>query len=158
MEFAGEPEPMGRAIAIAFLGVVLSIAFVLLQLSTRRSAAAPAPVRRQPMFETRDDGSVYAVSLQLTQFEKRLMEEEERSRKLLDELEGMRKERDDLGKEVQGLQEEVRRLRRQVTESREAPAPAPTPANAPANGPATPVIPPTGTTPAGPGTPVPPGG
>lgn len=116
---------MGRAIAVAFLVVVLSIGFVLLQLWTRRSAAAPAPARRQQMFVTRDDGSVYAVSLQLTQFEKRLMEEEERTRRLLDELATLRTERAMLDRRVEELQEEVRRLRRQVTPPATPPGPQP---------------------------------
>lgn len=118
---------MGRAIAVAFLLVVFSIGFVLLQLWTRRSATPPPSARRQPMFVTRDDGSVYAVSLQLTQFEQRLVEEEERSRKLLQEVDAVRKEREALTKDVAQLQEELRRLRRQVTQ----PA-APPPSNAPA--------------------------
>ena len=146
---------MGRAIAIAFFLVLLSIGFVLLQLWTRRPTGANAatPPRTQPMFATRDDGSVYAVSLQLTQFEKRLVEEEERSRKLLQELETLRKERTDLGQEVDQLQGEIQRLRRQVAERDR---PAPPPANAPANPPVTPVTPPEGT-PVTP-TPVPPAG
>jgi TolA-binding protein len=142
---------MGRAIFIAFVLVLLSIGFVLLQLSTRRptGATAATPPRTQPMFATRDDGSVYAVSLQLTQFEKRLVEEEERSRKLLQELETIRKERTELGQQVDQLQGEVQRLRRQVAEPRERPAP---PAgNTPGPAPVTPVTPPDGT----PATPIP---
>lgn len=119
---------MGRAIGIAFLLVVFSVGFVLLRLGTRRSTSAPAPPRRQQMFVTRDDGSVYAVSLQLTQFEQRLMEEEERSRKLQEQLEALRKERDAMGKSMEQLQEELRRLRRQVTQ----PAPRPAPSEPPA--------------------------
>jgi TolA-binding protein len=115
---------MGRAIGIAFLLVLLSIGFVLLQLSTRRSTTAPPAPHRQQMFVTRDDGSVYSVSLQLTQFEKRLVEEEERSRSLLHEVETLRKERETLGTQVEQLDDELRRLRRQVN--------APPPANAPA--------------------------
>jgi hypothetical protein len=116
---------MGRAIAIAFFLVLFSIGFVLLQLRTRRPSGVTAatPPRTQPMFATRDDGSVYAVSLQLTQFEKRLVEEEERSRKLLQELATLRKERTDLGEQVDTLQGEVQRLRRQVAEPRERPVP-----------------------------------
>lgn len=68
------------------------------------------------MFVTRDDGSVYAVSLQLTQFEQRLVEEEERSRKLLQEVDTVRKEREELAKHVEQLQEELRRLKRQVAQ------------------------------------------
>jgi len=134
---------MGRAIAIAFFLVLLSIGFVLLQLWTRRptGVTAATPPRTQPMFATRDDGSVYAVSLQLTQFEKRLVEEEERSRKLLQELETLRKERTDLGQQVDQLEGEIQRLRRQVAE-RERTAP---PANSPGNAPVTPVTPPDGT-------------
>lgn len=135
---------MGRAIAIAFLIVLLSIGFVLLQLWTRRptGVTASTPPRTQPMFATRDDGSVYAVSLQLTQFEKRLVEEEERSRKLLQELEVIRKERTELGQQVDQLQGEIQRLRRQLAE-RERPAPPP--AAPPGDTPATPVTPPEGT-------------
>lgn len=113
---------MGRAIAIAFILVVFSFGFVLLQLWNRRSTSPPPSARRQPMFVTRDDGSVYAVSLQLTQFEQRLVEEEERSRKLLEEVSTVRKEREELTKTVELLQEELRRLRRQVTQPA-APAP-----------------------------------
>lgn len=147
---------MGRAIAIAFFLVLLSIGFVLLQLWTRRptGATATTPPRTQPMFATRDDGSVYAVSLQLTQFEKRLVEEEERSRKLLQELDAMRKERAELGQQVDQLQGEVQRLRRQVAEPRERPAPPP--GNAPANAPVTPPVSPDGTTVTP--TPIPPAG
>lgn len=135
---------MGRAIAIAFFLVLFSIGFVLLQLWTRRPSGATAatPPRTQPMFATRDDGSVYAVSLQLTQFEKRLVEEEERSRKLLQELETLRKERAGLGDQVDQLQGELQRLRRQVAE-RDRPAPPVTPA--PGTAPAAPVTPPEGT-------------
>lgn len=146
---------MGRAIAIAFFLVLLSIGFVLLQLWTRRPSGATAstPPRSQPMFATRDDGSVYAVSLQITQFEKRLVEEEERSRKLLQELATLRKERTDLGQQVDTLQGEVQRLRRQVAEPRERPAPpvatppgvAPVPPVTPDGAPVTP----TPVTPAG---------
>lgn len=145
---------MGRAIAIAFFLVLFSIGFVLLQLWSRRptGVTAATPPRTQPMFATRDDGSVYAVSLQLTQFEKRLVEEEERSRKLLQELESLRKERTDLGQQVDQLEGEIQRLRRQVAE-RERTAP---PANAPGNAPVTPATPPDGT-PVTP-TPVPPAG
>ena len=121
---------MGRAIAVAFLLVVFSIGCVLLQLWTRRSTAPPPSARRQPLFVTRDDGSVYAVSLQLTQFEQRLVEEEERSRKLLQEVDAVRKEREALTKDVEQLQEELRRLRRQVAQPV-----TPPPANAPANSP-----------------------
>jgi peptidoglycan hydrolase CwlO-like protein len=147
---------MGRAIAIAFFLVLFSIGFVLLQLWTRRptGVTAATPPRTQPMFATRDDGSVYAVSLQLTQFEKRLVEEEERSRKLLQELETLRKERTDLGQEVDQLQGEIQRLRRQVAERDR---PAPSPANAPGNAPVTPVTPPDGN-PVTPGTTAPAGG
>lgn len=103
------------------------------------------------MFVTRDDGSVYAVSLQLTQFEQRLVEEEERSRKLLEEVDAVRKEREALTKDVAQLQEELRRLRRQVTQPVTRP-----PANAPANSPN-----PDGSTPPDAGTPaapIPPAG
>jgi hypothetical protein len=142
---------MLRAIIVVFFIVVLAFAFVVLQFMPHRGARAAAPVGPAPLLETREDGSVYAVSLELDQLERRLMENEERSRRLNQDLAVAKKERDDLQSQVEDLQGEVDSLRRQMSQ-RPAPAPRPAPVtNAPA--PVTPgPIGPTGpTTPGAPG-------
>lgn len=130
---------MGRAITIASVLVLCSFAFVFYQLWIRRPASA-SPVRGPAqMLETREDGSVYAVSTEIDRFEKRLIEEEKRWVKLEAELQAMRKEREELRKTIEDLQGDVRRLRRQVAERHAPPSQLPTPA--PVNPPVTPVTP-----------------
>ena len=128
------PEPMLRAIIVVFFIVVLAFAFVVLQfLPHRGTRAAAGPSGPAPLLETRDDGSVYAVSLEMEQLERRIVENEERSRKLAQDLAAAQKERDDLANEVDDLRNQVSSLRRQVNQ-RPAPTPRPTP---PTNGPDT---------------------
>ena len=125
---------MGRAITIASFLVLFSFAFVFYQLWIRRPAGAGTSRGSAPILETREDGSVYAVSLEIDKFEKRLMEDETRWVKLQTELEAMRKEREELKKTIEGLQGDVRRLRRQVNERGPAPPPANAPDGPPPNG------------------------
>jgi septal ring factor EnvC (AmiA/AmiB activator) len=128
---------MGRAIVISALLVLCSFAFVFVQLWVRRPAVA-GPLRSpNTVLETREDGSVYAVSLQIEKFEKRLAAEEKRWIQLQTDLEAIRKERDELKTSLEDVQSELRRLRRQVAERRQPTAPAPAPA--PGNGPDVPV-------------------
>jgi septal ring factor EnvC (AmiA/AmiB activator) len=139
---------MLRAIIVVFFIVVLAFAFVALQVVPRHGPRSTGPAGPAPLLETRDDGSVYAVSLEMEQLERRLIENEERSRKLSQDLAAAKKERDDLAGEVDDLQNQMAALRRQVNQR-----PAPTPQPAPAvNGPA-PIPPnPSGATPTPPGT------
>lgn len=114
---------MGRAITIASILVFCSFAFVLYQLWIRRPvSASPTPRGPAPLLESRADGSVYAVSVEIDKLEKRLIDEEKRWVKLETELEAMRKQREELQKSVEELQGEVRRLRRQVNERNTPPA------------------------------------
>ena len=129
---------MGKAIAFVSLIVLCSFGFVLFQLLRHVPRGASAPAGPAPMLVNREDGTVYDVSLQLSRFERRLMEEEKRSQQLRDELDALRTERDTLNGQVEELQGEVRRLRRQVSETpaarpqQQAPAgPAPVPGNGP---------------------------
>lgn len=125
---------MLRAIIVVFFIVVLAFAFVVLQFVPHRGTrSVAAPSGPAPLLETRDDGSVYAVGLEMDQLERRIVENEERSRKLAQDLAAAQKERDDLATEVDDLRNQVASLRRQVNQ-RPAPAPRPTP---PANGPDT---------------------
>jgi hypothetical protein len=129
---------MGRAIGIVFLIVVCSFAFVLLQLRQRRPAGASTQPGPAPVLDIRDDGSVYALRLELDRFEQRLVAGEEQSRKLLTEVEALRQEREGLLARIDDMQGEIRRLRRQVSPRPAQPAPQP-PNAPPANGPATPL-------------------
>ncbi len=137
---------MARAIAVLTLIVVCSVAFVLLML-TRQTPAAPSARRTgaSPPLEMREDGTLYSVGLQVSRLEDRIVDQEKRAVKVQEDLGTVRKERDTLAGQVASLQEEVRRLRRQISEPRPVtPAPitnAP-PANVPTNAPVTPVIPP----------------
>jgi septal ring factor EnvC (AmiA/AmiB activator) len=120
---------MGKAIAFVSFVLVCSIVFVMLQLwrqSPRASEAAPAS--GPPVLQTLDDGSLYSVGLKLERFERRLMEEEQRSQQLLDELNQARQDRTDLSARVEELQGEIRRLRRELAAGAGA-------GNAPANTP-----------------------
>ncbi|HEU4752287.1 MAG TPA: hypothetical protein VFU47_04190 [Armatimonadota bacterium] len=128
---------MGKAIGVALLFVVLAFGFVLFQLSQQAPRDRRPSARPGPVLEMREDGSVYAVSLQLSQFERRLMEEEKRSEQLLTELETMRGERVKLEQRLGEVQEDLRKLRRQLAERPAAPVPAP-------NGPASVVPAPNG--------------
>jgi septal ring factor EnvC (AmiA/AmiB activator) len=130
---------MGRAIVISALLVLCSFAFVFVQLWVRRPASA-SPVRSgAPVLDTREDGTVYAVALQLQKFEKRLADEEKRWLKLEADLAAMRKERDEVKTTLEEVQGELRRVRRQLAERARPTEPTPTPP--PANGPDAPVVP-----------------
>lgn len=130
---------MGRAIGIAFLVVVLAYGFVFFQL-TRRRASEPASLTGAPVLITRDDGSIYSVGLRLERMEQRLMDEENRSLRLTQEVRDLEQQRDTLRTQVGELQEDLRRIKEQSA----------------------PLPPPEGGTPGGeplvPGTPVPPTG
>jgi len=107
---------MGKAIAILTVVVACSITFVLVQLALRRpaDAAMPAP-GPAPLLETRPDGSVYAVSLRIQRLEERLIEEEERSGRLVGQVETLRRERERLGEQVTRLQLELAQIRLRLT-------------------------------------------
>jgi septal ring factor EnvC (AmiA/AmiB activator) len=123
---------MGKAIAAVSLILLMSIGFVLLQLwrhAPRGAEAAPAS-GSAPVLEVQSDGSVYSIGLKLDRFERRLMEEEQRSRQLTEELSALRQEREGAQAQIGELQTEIRRLRRQLEES-SRPEPAAPPANAP---------------------------
>jgi len=129
-----------RAIGLAFVLMLCGVAFVGLSLLRRQPArAGTSPGPASPLMTT-PDGSLYAVSLRIAKFERRLMEEEKRSERLQTDLAEVRKDRDALAGQVEMLQGEVRRLRRQLAESQRPPAPTPAPANVPANVPS--VVPP----------------
>jgi len=105
---------VGKLIAGMTVVVLCSFAFVLLHLTLRRPAGASTVRGPAPVLETRDDGSVVALDVQLSVFEQRLMEAEKRSEELGRELQEARKERGDLEQKVESLQSEVRKLRRQA--------------------------------------------
>jgi hypothetical protein len=128
---------MGRAISIASAVVFCSFAFVLFQLWIRRPASVAVPRGPVPLLESREDGAVYAVSVQMDKFEKRLIDEEKRWGRLQTQLDAIQKDHEDLQKSVDDLEGEVRRLRRQVERNAAPTQPRSTlpPANAP-NGPA----------------------
>ena len=132
---------MRKAIAILSFVVLCSFSFVALSLAARRPARVGVPSGPPAILQTQPDGSVYAVSLQLSKFERRLMEEEKLSERLQNELNAVRQSRDDLADQVDELLGELRRLKRQVAES-QRPAPHPVPTPAPANSPS--VVPPAG--------------
>jgi septal ring factor EnvC (AmiA/AmiB activator) len=138
---------MGRAIKVVFVLLLCSIAFVALHLKLKRPADAAAAPGRASLLDSRADGSVYAITLEFEKFDRRLMEEEKRSEKLQNDLTALRKDREDLENEVGDLQDEIRRLRRQVASTDRPPAanspaakPPVTPAP-PGNGPAAPAPP-----------------
>lgn len=123
---------MLRAIIVAFFIVVVCFAFVVLQFMPRHgSRAGTASTGPAPLLETREDGSVYAVSLEMTQLERRLLDDEERSRKLQQELAATRKQRDDLEARIDELQDQIETLRRQVNQRPTAPPRPVLPANIP---------------------------
>lgn len=131
---------MGRAITIASFLVLCSFAFVFYQLWIRKPASA-APLRGPaPLLETRGDGSVYEVTLEIERLEKRLVDEEKRSLKLQADLDATRKEREELQKTVEDLRGDLRRLSRQVNQRAPTP-PEPAPTPPPANGPIGPIAP-----------------
>jgi septal ring factor EnvC (AmiA/AmiB activator) len=137
---------MGKAIAAASILVFLSFAFVFVQLWARRPAGAAPAGRPSPVLDSRDDGSVYALTLDLQRFERRLVEEEKRWVRLQADLDAARKERDEVKASLDSLQAEVRRLRRQLQERPAPPDPDPgeagnTPANTPSVVPGDPLPP-----------------
>jgi septal ring factor EnvC (AmiA/AmiB activator) len=143
---------MGKAIAVALAAVVLAFGFVLLQLL--RQPPRPLQIDSRPgaVLDVREDGSLYSVNLQISQFERRLMDAEKRSELLQAEVDTLRGERAQMEERLTQMHDEVRRLRRQVAERPAPPQPqpqpgagsvVPTPTNSPAPGNA-PVTPPEG--------------
>lgn len=122
---------MGRAIVVAAILVLCSYSFVLWQLTRSRPRSSKPESGPAPVLDTRLDGSVYALNLDIEKLERRLAKEEERTGKLMGDLGALREERDALQQQVEDLESDLRRLRRQVNE-REAPAQNAPPANAPA--------------------------
>src|SRR5438874_2558452 len=128
---------MGRAIAVLSMIVLCSFAFVLLHLTLRKPARAAGLRGPAPVLETREDGSVSSVDIQLSIFEQRLMDAERRSERLATELQQEKKDRQQMEDQVAGLQAELKRLRRQPVGEPDAGAPAApdrsgaSPANAP---------------------------
>jgi len=131
---------MGKAIAAASILVFLSFAFVGVQLWSRRPAGAATPTRPAPVLDSRDDGSVYALSLEIERFDRRLMEADRRWVQMQAELEATRRERAEAKTALEALQTEVRRLRRDFDERAAPPDPDPNAGNTPANTPS--VVPP----------------
>jgi septal ring factor EnvC (AmiA/AmiB activator) len=105
---------MGRLIAVLSLVVVCSFTFVILHLWLRRPAQAGPPPGTPPLLEVREDGSIYAVSIQLEQFERRLMEEEQRTIDLRAKLDVEQEERAAVTQQVEELQGAIRQLRREL--------------------------------------------
>jgi hypothetical protein len=134
---------LGRLILAMSILVLCSFAFVVLHLTLRRPAHAAGTRGPAPILETREDGSVVAVDVQLSIFEQRLMEAEKQSARLAQELEKARKEREQLQERVDTLQTEVRRLRRPAAgpAPERTPPAAETPAETPANLPGEPTPP-----------------
>ena len=133
---------MGKAIAFVSLIVLCSFGFVLFQLLRHVPKGASAPAGPAPVLVNRDDGTVYDVSLDLARIERRVIEEEKRSQQLQEELDTIRQERDGLVGQVEDLQAEVRRLRRQVSElptQRPEPSQPPRATPTPGNAPVTPI-------------------
>lgn len=112
---------MGKAIAGLSVIVLFSFAFVLLHLSLRRPAGTAPSRGPAPRLVTREDGSVYAVDLQLSVSQQRLTEAEQRSQQLAEDLEQEKRQREELEQRIAQLQAEVRRLRQRPPQ----PAPAP---------------------------------
>jgi Tfp pilus assembly protein PilN len=112
---------MGKAIAFFSVLVVLSFAFVSVQLWMRRKPGGTSMRRQPPVLLQQEDGSFYALDLKLSQFAARLEREERRSQKLQADLAQVRRERDQLQEEVSVLDGEVARLKRRLT----APPPQP---------------------------------
>ena len=121
---------MGRAIAFVTLLVICSFSFVFWRLSRRPSGGPPASGHRPALLDVRDDGSVEAVVRRLAIFEQRLIDEEQRSQKLMSDVKSLTSERDDLETQVNGLQDEVHRLRKELADV--TPRPTPPAGNAPA--------------------------
>jgi septal ring factor EnvC (AmiA/AmiB activator) len=143
---------MGKAIAVALAAVVLAFGFVVLQLLRQPSAERQVGARPGPVLDVREDGTLYSVNLQMSQFERRLMAAEERSEQLQAEVDTLRAERAQMEERLGQMHDEVRRLRRQVAERPAPPAPqaqpgtgsvVPTPNNSPDTG-TPPVTPPEG--------------
>jgi septal ring factor EnvC (AmiA/AmiB activator) len=134
---------MGKVIAFFAILALCGFAFVIGHLLLRRPIVMQQrPVEAGPVLVNRDDGSVYAIGLKIDGFERRLMEEEERTQKLEGTLASVSTEREALKKQVEELAAEIRKLRKQVNEK---PKPLPPPPDAsmpPAAGPVTsPVLP-----------------
>lgn len=131
---------MAKAIGIVFVLFLCSVLFVLMQLSLRsRPRADAAALAPAPLLDTRPDGTIYAVSLEMDNFRRRLEEEQKRTVRLFEELAAQRKEREAIAAQLKELATEVRRLRRQMAE----PRPAENPSNPPS------AVPPAGTPGAG---------
>jgi septal ring factor EnvC (AmiA/AmiB activator) len=143
---------MGKAIAVALAAVVLAFGFVLVQLLKQPPRDGQGAPRPGPVLEVREDGTLYSVNLQISQFERRLIDAEKRSEQLQAEVDTLRAERAQMEERLGQMHDEVRRLRRQVTERPAPPAPQPQPGPgseipAPTNSPAPgnqPVTPPEG--------------
>jgi septal ring factor EnvC (AmiA/AmiB activator) len=134
---------MGKVIAFFAILALCGFAFVIGHLLLRRPVAIQQrPMEAGPVLVNRDDGSVYSIGLKIDGFERRLMDEEERTQKLEGALAEVTTEREALKKQVEELANELRRLRKQVNEK---PKPLPPPPDAsmpPAAGPITsPVVP-----------------
>ena len=134
---------MGRVIAFFAILALCGFAFVFAHLLLRRpTPGQPRPVEAGPVLVNQADGSVYAIGLKIDGFERRLIEEEERSQALESKLSTMRDEREALKQQVTDLVGEVRRLRKQVNEKPKPVIPPPDASTPPTSGPvSTPVSP-----------------
>jgi len=131
---------MGRAIATMTVIVVVAVTFVMLDLWLRRPGRSLTPPRKHaPVLENELDGSVYDLTLKVDQLEQRLIKSEQRGRQQATSLAALRKEKEELERQVRDLEDELARVRREIPRAPAAQPASPTPANpAPASPPSTP--------------------
>ena len=106
---------MVRAIAAFTVVVLLSIGGVLVHLWLNRPAriSGETPVRR-PLINTERDGSLYAVTLKHDVLEQRLMDSEQLSVQLTQELAAVRQGQQELADKLDQVAEELGLIREQL--------------------------------------------
>lgn len=128
-----------QAIWITVVVALFAIVIVAATLWLRRPQAPVAPVNRSapsPLLYHDSSGSVYDLHLKIVQLEERLLAGERHSRRLEEEIQQLRSQREALEKQLAEMDRQIERLRKRLAEQT-APPQAPIPApNAPVNAPA----------------------